>query len=303
MDPFVPSAGLGRRERRLMTDPGPPTPPETHRPTPSGPVPCTLVALDPRSVWRAGLVVIGLVVLYSLGSFVLDDGGSMIFQVTMAWLASIAMEPAVPAGEAHAARPRHRPGHARVVLFAVAFSAAFGNLLISQAVTLIQAIPTVLTAVATWVNQTFGTSFDPATLLGQLHVSPQTLAGVGRRRSGRRPGRPRHDPRRLLLPVHPGAVHLLLLRGRPPPQALGGTAAAPTASGGLPRRLGWRSRRPAATSPPAWSSPRSAAGSPRLPVHHRDALLAGPRGVDRLRAEFVPLSAPTSPSRCRWSSG
>ena len=31
----------------------------------------TLVILDPQSVWRAGLVVIGLIVAYSFGSFVL----------------------------------------------------------------------------------------------------------------------------------------------------------------------------------------------------------------------------------------
>ena len=55
----------------------------------------TLVSLDPRSVWRAGLVVIGLVVAYSFGSFVLHDGGSLIFQLVMSFIASIAMEPAV----------------------------------------------------------------------------------------------------------------------------------------------------------------------------------------------------------------
>jgi predicted PurR-regulated permease PerM len=131
-------------------------------------------------VWRAGLVVVGLVVLYSLGYFVLHDGGSTIFQVIMAWLASIAMEPAVSRLARHMKR-----GLATglvmlaVVLFAVAFSAAFGNLLVSQAVTLIQGIPAILSGVATWLNETLGTQFDPATLLEQLHISPQTLATWG----------------------------------------------------------------------------------------------------------------------------
>jgi predicted PurR-regulated permease PerM len=125
-------------------------------------------------------VVIGLVVLYSLGYFVLHDGGSIIFQVVMAWLASIAMEPAVSRLARHMKR-----GLATglvmlaVVLFAVAFSAAFGNLLITQAVTLIQGIPQLLAGVATWLNETLGTQFDPATLLEQLHLSPQTLAAWG----------------------------------------------------------------------------------------------------------------------------
>jgi predicted PurR-regulated permease PerM len=140
----------------------------------------TLVVLDPRSVWRAGLVVIGLVVLYSFGSFVLHDGGVLVFQLVMSWIASIAMEPAVSRLARHMRR-----GLATglvmlgVVLFAVIFSAAFGNLLVQQAVTLVQSIPDLLASVTTWVNSTFGTSFPPGSLLQELRSSPQTLASLG----------------------------------------------------------------------------------------------------------------------------
>ena len=140
----------------------------------------TLVSLDPRSVWRAGLVVVGLVVAYSFGSFVLHDGGSLIFQLVMSFIASIAMEPAVGRLAQHMRR-----GLATgvvmlgVVLFAVLFSAAFGNLLISQAVTLIQSIPELLASLTTWVNSTFGTSFLPGSLLEELRQSPETLANLG----------------------------------------------------------------------------------------------------------------------------
>src|SRR5690349_10037096 len=140
----------------------------------------TLVVFDPASVWRAGLVVIGLIVVYSFGSFVLHDGGSLIFQLVMSWIASIAMEPAVSRLAHHMRR-----GLATalvmmgVVLFAVIFSAAFGNLLVSQAITLVQSIPELLASVTTWVNSTFGTSFVPGSLLQELHASPQTLADLG----------------------------------------------------------------------------------------------------------------------------
>lgn len=164
-----------------MTDRAPPPP--TPQP-PASPAERrlrrTLIVIDPRSVWRAGIVVIALIVIYSFGSFVLHDGGSLIFQVTMSWLASVAMEPAVSRLAQHMRR-----GLATglvmlgVVLFAVLFSAAFGNLLISQAVTLVQAIPDVLASLTSWLNSTFGTSFDPTTLLQELHVSPQTLANLG----------------------------------------------------------------------------------------------------------------------------
>ena len=125
-------------------------------------------------------MVIALIIAYSFGSFVLHDGGSVVFQIIMAWLASIAMEPAV----SRLARYMRR-GLATgavmlgVVLFAVAFTAAFGNLLISQAVNLVQGIPTLLAALATWVNQAFGTNLDAESLLQSLQITPQTLAALG----------------------------------------------------------------------------------------------------------------------------
>ncbi len=164
-----------------MTESAPP-PPSTDPIVSAGPARSlrTLVALDLRSVWRAGGVVIVLILLYSFGSFVLHDGGSLVFQVIMAWLASIAMEPAVSRLARHMRR-----GLATalvmlgVILFAVGFSAAFGNLLVSQAVTLVQAIPEVLASLTTWLNATFGTSFDPTQLLEELHITPQDLASIG----------------------------------------------------------------------------------------------------------------------------
>jgi len=140
----------------------------------------TLVIIDPRSVWRAGGVVIVLVLLYSFGSFVLDDGGSLVFQVIMAWLASIAMEPAVSRLAQHMRRGLATGAvMLGVILFAVVFSAAFGNLLITQAVTLVQAIPDLLASLTTWINSSFGTSLDSAQLLQELHVTPQDLANLG----------------------------------------------------------------------------------------------------------------------------
>ena len=109
-----------------MTDPAPPSDPESAATPPQRRLSRTLVLIDPRSVWRAGIVVIGLIVIYSFGSFILHDGGSLIFQVVMAFLASIAMEPAVSRLAQHMRR-----GLATglvmlgVVVFAIGFSAAF----------------------------------------------------------------------------------------------------------------------------------------------------------------------------------
>jgi hypothetical protein len=163
-----------------MPDPDPQAPstppPAAHEGVPRR----TRIVVEPQALWRPGLVVIGLIILYSFGSFVLHDGGSVLFQIIMAWLASIAMEPAVSRLARHMRR-----GLATgvvmlgVVVFAVLFTAAFGNLLVTQAVNLIQGIPTLLASLATWVNQAFGTTFDAESLLESLQITPQTLASLG----------------------------------------------------------------------------------------------------------------------------
>lgn len=44
----------------------------------------TRVVLVPGNVWRIGLVVIGLIVLFAVGRFVLGEGASLIFTAVMA---------------------------------------------------------------------------------------------------------------------------------------------------------------------------------------------------------------------------
>ena len=96
------------------------------------------VSLIPSNVWRIGFVVIAVIAVALLLSFILDDGGSVLFTVLMAWFASIAMEPAVSR-----LAKRMRRGVATglvmlgVVVFLVLFSFAFGRLLIEQVADLI----------------------------------------------------------------------------------------------------------------------------------------------------------------------
>ena len=189
-----------------------------------------------------------------------------------------------------------------VVVFAIGFSAAFGNLLVSQAVTLIQAIPDALASVTAWLNSTFGTSFDPTKLLEELHITPQTLASVGVDVAGGVLG--------VVVAILGGVFSLFTL----------GlfifyfSADAPRLKRWVARLLppgrqevfsssgGWRSRRPG-TSPPAWSSPPSAAGSPPIFLLLIGCPTGSPwgSGPGSCRSSCR-RSAPTSPSRCRWSS-
>jgi predicted PurR-regulated permease PerM len=138
------------------------------------------VAPEVRTAWRVGLVLLGIVLLYSAGQFILQDGGLLVFQLIMAWLASIAMEPAVGRLSRHLRR-----GIATglvmtgVVVACVVFFAAFGNLLAEQIRNLVNALPGAVQAALDWANATFDLSLDAEALAAQLQASPSQIATLG----------------------------------------------------------------------------------------------------------------------------
>ncbi|MDN5766944.1 MAG: AI-2E family transporter [Humibacillus sp.] len=135
---------------------------------------------DLGSLWRSGLVVIGLVLVYSVGRFVLEDGGAVIFDLIMAWLGSIALEPAVGRLARHMKR-----GLATglvmlaILVFFIGFFAAFGALLAQQVTNLVRSLPGVIDSAVAWANSTFDLSLDTATLANQLGISPGRVATIG----------------------------------------------------------------------------------------------------------------------------
>jgi len=48
------------------------------------------IIFDSRNVWRTSFIVLAVVAIALLLKFLLEDGGSVIFIVLMAWFASIA---------------------------------------------------------------------------------------------------------------------------------------------------------------------------------------------------------------------
>ncbi len=127
------------------------------------------VRLNRDSVWRAGWVLVAIAACAAFGKFVIDDGGSVIFTLIMALLASIAMEPAV--GKLS---NRMRRGVATmlvmlgVLLFCVVFLLAFGNLLADQLGTFVKSIPALVETATTWANETFGVDLSYQNLVAQF---------------------------------------------------------------------------------------------------------------------------------------
>lgn len=136
------------------------------------------IRLEPRNVWRIGLVIIGLIALALMLQFIIDDGGAVIFTVLMAWFASIAMEPAVKRLSNHMRR-----GLATfivmiaVVLFLCVFFAAFGRLFFEQIVQLVENIPSLMDSALKWFNDTFDQSYTTQELLDKVNLTPEKITG------------------------------------------------------------------------------------------------------------------------------
>ena len=145
----------------------------------------TRVVLVPGNVWRIGLVVIGLIVLFAVGRFVLGEGASLIFTAVMAWFISLAMEPAV-------SRLAHRmPRGAAtgvvllgVVLFLVVFFSLFGALIVEQVTNLVQSLPDFARNALTWVNGRFGTDYALEDLWETLNLDTDRLADMASQLAG-----------------------------------------------------------------------------------------------------------------------
>jgi predicted PurR-regulated permease PerM len=127
------------------------------------------VTFAPGNIWRAGLVLLGVVAFGLVVRFILEDGGSVIFTVLMSWFAAIAMAPLVD----RLAR-RMKRGVATIlvmtafVVFLVVFVVAFGALLVDQLSQLIARIPALLDSALAWVNSTFSQSLTLENILSSV---------------------------------------------------------------------------------------------------------------------------------------
>src|SRR5690606_6144400 len=109
----------------------------------SGPAPSTdVVTLAPRSVWRAGWVLVGVGLCVFMLWFVVTRGGGLIFNLVISAFLAVAMEPAVKLLSRYMRR-----GLATAIVLVGAilgfagFVAAFGGLLVNEIQLLIVSAP------------------------------------------------------------------------------------------------------------------------------------------------------------------
>lgn len=145
----------------------------------------TEVLFSASNIWRTGFVVAAVIALALFFGFILDDGGSVIFTVLMAWFASIAMEPAVSRLATHMRR-----GAATMIVMvtfaiaAVLFSIAFGKLFIDQIVQLVEALPGLIDEVIAWVNRTFHLTLDVEKIKESVNFTPEQASKLATKFAG-----------------------------------------------------------------------------------------------------------------------
>ena len=130
-------------------------------------------------------MVVAVVALVALARFVLSDAGGVIFSLILAFLASIAMEPAV----AKLSTSMKRGFATAIVMFGSivlfgAFLFLFGRLLSDQIGTFAQSVPQLLEDLTTWAAERFGIELDYQQMLDQLGVGTSTLTTIAQNLAG-----------------------------------------------------------------------------------------------------------------------
>ncbi|HET7900983.1 MAG TPA: AI-2E family transporter [Candidatus Nanopelagicales bacterium] len=139
------------------------------------------VAFEPRAFRNAVVWVFLIFVGYRIASWIWDSTAGFVFILLLAWLLSIAMEPAVAWLADHGWRRGLGTGVVLLGIFVAgaAFVAVFGSLFATQTADLVKSVPDLLVNIADWANQRFGTNFDPTHILDYFNLSAGTIATIG----------------------------------------------------------------------------------------------------------------------------
>jgi predicted PurR-regulated permease PerM len=138
----------------------------------------TTVRLDSRSFRRSLLLVMVFLVGLKFALYVYEALGSFLFLLLLAWLLSIAMEPAVAWFANRGMRRGLATGIVGFILIAatMAFIAVFGSLFVTQVSELIKGLPGYVEQTVAWVNSTFHTTLNSSSIMDNLQITPAKVA-------------------------------------------------------------------------------------------------------------------------------
>jgi predicted PurR-regulated permease PerM len=138
------------------------------------------VQLEPRAFRTAVVWVFLIYIGYRVGQWLWESTGSFLFLMLLAWLLSIAMEPAVAWLANHGWRRGLATGAVLAGIFvgSLAFLAIFGSLFFTQTADLVTSVPDILVKGIGWLNHTFNLKIDSSHILDYFNVSASSIATV-----------------------------------------------------------------------------------------------------------------------------
>lgn len=145
-----------------------------------------IVTLDRGGLRRALRVITMWLIVVSIGYWIFQRNGHFLFLLLLAWLFSIAMSTPVGALQK---RGWHRGSATGLVMLVVmivfiAFVAGFGGIFFSQAVQLINSLPTLIQDIVSWLDSTFKLSLDSQQIIDSFNITPAQLANWAANFSG-----------------------------------------------------------------------------------------------------------------------
>ena len=138
------------------------------------------VIFEPRAFRWAVVWVFLIFFGYRVAAWIWDSTGSFWFLMLLAWLLSIAMEPAVAWLSNHGWRRGLGSGMVLLGIIAASllFLVVFGGLFATQLSELVKSIPDLIVNIVNWINSRFGTTLDPGHILDQFNVNAGTIASI-----------------------------------------------------------------------------------------------------------------------------
>jgi predicted PurR-regulated permease PerM len=183
---------LGRRRRQPSdpnaepstdpnaADPAGPAEPAERRPEESPRARRIRISLDQREIQAATIRILVIVSIWLVAAWVVGVVQHFLFLILLAWLAAIALEPAIRWFLRRGIR-RSRATAAvgvPVVVVVVGLVVVFEQMLFDQAAQLVQSAPATVRSIVDQLNATFGLQLDPAQILVTLKLEPDQIQGV-----------------------------------------------------------------------------------------------------------------------------
>lgn len=137
-----------------------------------------LIALEPRRLRRAVILLLVLLTAYQLAIWLFTATGHFLFLLLLAWLAAIAMEPAIRWFQTRGIRRSIGTSITMLVgvVALVAVVIMLGGVFSSQIAQLAEGLPVIINEVVNWVNGQFGLDINPNQIIQQFNLNASQVA-------------------------------------------------------------------------------------------------------------------------------